>query len=125
MGYRSDVAAALYVHDEKHLPALKLWVDENFPMKLFDKDVRWFEKGIVLELESVKWYDDFEDVKAFIAAADKFLELVNNETSEEDTPNFNYEFIRIGEDYDDIQVQYEGFNCACLLEVSRGITIDC
>lgn len=123
MGYRSDVVAAFYVSKAEHLPALKLWLDENFPMDMFDENIRWFDRGMVLQGESWKWYDSYPDVQAFNAAADKFVELCNKEVSE-DTPTFNYEFMRVGEDYDDVDVVREGIGYECVLGVQREITVE-
>ena len=117
MGYRSDVKAAFYVRDAKHFPVLKLWLDENFPMEQLGNCIRWFDRGMVFEEESVKWYEDFDDVKAFDAAVEKYLELVN-------AARVNDEFVRLGENYEDIVTDYEGFACECMLGVDRRITCE-
>ena len=123
MGYRSDVAAVFYVSNKEHLPVLKLWLDENFPIKEFDENIRWFDRGMVFECPDVKWYDSSPDVKAFEFASDKFIDLCNAEVSE-GTPTFNYEFVRIGEEIEDVEVEREGIDYECILEVSRGITVE-
>lgn len=123
MGYRSDVVGVFYVSKEEHFPMLKLWLDENFPVKDFEESIRWFERGMVIECENVKWYESFPDVQSYEKAADTFIKLCNAEVSE-GTPTFNYEFIRIGENYDDVDVVREGIAYEHLLEVSRGITVD-
>lgn len=126
MGYRSDVKALFYVKDAKHLPVLKLWLSEHFPKEL-EGCVSWFNRGMVFEEECVKWYEDYDDVKAFHAAADKFIDMVNDFDSApegSDTPLFCYEFIRIGENYEDIHAEYEGYNCEQLLGVNREIICD-
>lgn len=123
MGYRSDVAAVFYVNKVEHFPVLKLWLSENFPMDTFHDNIRWFDRGMVFECEDVKWYGSFPDVQAFDAAQGKFIDLCNAEVSE-GTPTFNYEFIRIGEDYDDVEVEREGIDYEYLLEVVRNISID-
>jgi hypothetical protein len=124
MGYRSDVKAAFYVKDVKHFPMLKLWLTANFPMEQLGGSVRWFDRGMMFEEECVKWYDDYEDVKAFDAAVDKYLELVNAVKANDDTPTFLYEFVRLGENYEDIITEYEGFDCECILGVTRSITCE-
>jgi hypothetical protein len=123
MGYRSDVVGAFYVSKEEHFPTLKLWLDENFPVGEFEENVRWFNRGMVLECENVKWYESYPDVQSYEKAADKFVELCNVKVNE-DTPTFNYEFVRIGEDYDDVEVVREGIACEYLLEVSRGVIVE-
>lgn len=124
MGYRSDLVAAFYVKDAKHFPVVKLWLDENFPMEQLGDSVRWFDRGMIFEEQSVKWYDDYNDVKAFNAAVDKFLQLVNADRTNDDTPIFLYEFVRLGENYEDIVTDYEGYDCECLLGVTREITCE-
>ena len=124
MGYRSDVKAAFYVKDVKHFPMLKLWLTANFPMEQLGECVRWFDRGMMFEEECVKWYDDYEDVQAFDAAVDKYLELVNAIKANDDAPTFLYEFVRLGENYEDIVTEYEGFDCECILGVTRSITCE-
>jgi hypothetical protein len=123
MGYRSDVVGAFYVSKEEHFPMVKLWLDENFPIKEFEGNVRWFNRGMVLECSDVKWYESFPDVQSYMKAADTFIRLCNADVSE-GTPTFNYEFVRIGEDYDDVEVIREGSACEYLLEVSRGVMVE-
>ncbi len=122
MGYRSDVMATFYVKDAKHLPVLKLWIDENFPVSIFHKDIRWFKEGMVLSCESVKWYDSYPDVRAFDAAVEKYLELVLHPEEGDDTPVFSFEYVRVGENYDDVETTYEGDACEYRLGVTREIT---
>lgn len=124
MGYRSDVAAAFYVKDVKHLPVLKLWLDENFPVDIFHEDIYWFDKGMVLRCENVKWYDSYTDVKAFDAAVQKYLELVKSPEEGDDVPVFSYEYVRVGENYDDVETYYDGDNCQYKLGVTREIIFE-
>ncbi len=75
MGYRSDVAALFYVAQKKDFPVIKLWLDENFPMDTFKESIHWFDRGMVFHETEVKWYDDYEEVKAFEAARKKFIDM--------------------------------------------------
>ena len=120
MGYRSDVAAVLYVTNKDDFPVLKLWLIENFPVKEFEGDVRWFDRGIVLECDDVKWYDDSPDVKKFNNAAQAFIDLFC--TDQDEVPEGAYEFMRIGEEYEDIESISQG-SCAYFLDCSRSIGI--
>lgn len=123
MGYRSDVAIAMYAVDVKDAPAIKLWVKENFPMPVWvdeTENVRWFDRGMVFNINGVKWYDDYEDVKAVHDALDEFEELF---VEEGDTPEGAYEFIRIGEDDDDT-VQRRSNNAEYLIGLSRNLYIE-
>jgi hypothetical protein len=124
MGYRSDVKAAFYVKDAKHLPILKIWLTANFPMEEFGDSIRWFDRGMVLSEESVKWYEDDPDVKAFDEAVRKYLMLMDADYTNNDYPVFSYEIVRLGENYDDIITEYEGVDCECILGVTRSITCE-
>jgi hypothetical protein len=124
MGYRSDVTATFYVKDAKHLPILKIWLTANFPMEVFKDSIRWFDRGIVLSEENVKWYDDYDEVKTFNYAVQKYLMLMDEKGTSNDFPVFSYEFVRLGENYDDIVTEYEGVDCECILGVSRSITCE-
>lgn len=122
MGYRSNVMAAFYVKDAKYLPILKVWLTANFPMQEFEGSIRWFDRGMVLSEEGVKWYDDDPDVKAFDEAVKKYLRLMDGDYTSNDFPVFSYEFVRLGENYEDIVTEYEGVDCECILGVTREIT---
>ena len=115
MGYRSDVAAVFYAADKKDFSVIKLWLDENFPMDTFKENIRWFDKGMVFQDTHVKWYPDYDEVKAFNAAVEKFVEMFC-----EDNALGAVEIMRVGENYDDIETDeygdYEG-----LLELNREI----
>jgi len=120
MGYRSDVAALFYAADKKDFPVVKLWLQENFPVEMFKGSIRWFDRGIVFEIDNVKWYDDYEDVKAFEVAREKFVDMFCIESN---GAKGAVELMRVGENYDDIEHDgwgaYEG-----LLECVRSIHID-
>ena len=120
MGYRSNVAALLYVTDKTRLPELKLWLTENFPIEEFGEDIRWFDRGIILECNDVKWYDSFPDVQKFNNAAQAFIDLFCVGNIE--VFGGAYEFMRIGEEYEDIEALNEG-DCDYLLECTRSIDI--
>ena len=124
MGYRSEVTAVFYVREAKHFPILKLWLTSNFPMSEFSDSVRWFDRGMVLNEKDVKWYEDYELVKAFDAAKRAYILLVHNSKVEEGSPWFCYEFVRIGENYDDVETEYDGIDCEWLLGVTREITCE-
>jgi nitrogenase molybdenum-iron protein alpha/beta subunit len=120
MGYRSDVAALFYAADKKDFPVVKLWLQENFPVEMFKNSIRWFDRGMVFEENNVKWYDDYEDVKAFEVAREKFVDMFCIESN---GAKGAVELMRVGENYDDIEHdgwgEYEG-----LLECERSIRID-
>lgn len=122
MGYRSDVEAVFYTKKDD-LPVLKLWLDENFPMVEFAEDIHWFNKmnyrGMAVKMRGVKWYDGFPSVRAFDDAVSKFREMFCSDLGVEH--HFAYEFVRIGEDYNDIEVDRDGDH-EYILDVHQKIT---
>ena len=103
MGYRSEVTAAFYVHkiNEDQWPALKLYVDENFPKELVEclrEKKSDYHHGYIFSESDVKWYDSYPEVAAFQRFVSNFLEIADGEG----VP-WAYEFVRIGEDSNDIE----------------------
>jgi len=98
MGYRSAVYAAIEFVDEgacdAWLVAAKLRSDASKWSSMFGHGER-SEDGrlVIIKHESVKWYDDFEDVRFFM------------ETLEWTHAGFDcgYRFLRIGEEMDDVE----------------------
>lgn len=119
MGYRSEVAAAFYVTKKENFPALKLWLDENFPIEEFKHEITWFSRGMLLHCHDVKWYDSYAEVVKFDKAVDMFRDVILDDNK----LDAGYEFVRIGENYDDIET-YEGGAPQCLITVNRSISID-
>ncbi len=127
MGYRSEVKAVFYAPQEKWA-ALKLYVDENFPTVgdlIKDEDLKEFDTGVycgyLFEQDDVKWYPNYAEVIAFNEFVHAFLELAEGENAE--ALDWNYEFARLGENYDDIEtVQSDG--CVYLLDVRREIEVN-
>ena len=129
MGYRSDVVLVMYAMDKKDYPALQVWFSQ-FEHEIADLNIAGcFEtidmsatcndnKAIVFEVENIKWYDSFAEVKFMDTLLNKFRDAFQTEGTE---ALYNYEFIRIGEDTTDIEEDCgnHGFN---LIGVSRSIT---
>ena len=120
MGYRSDVMAVFYTTDKEEFPLLKLFVEENFPKEELGaleplESERYF--GFLFEAEDVKWYDGFEDVGMFQAFSNKFREVGMNKKTWHD------EFVRIGEDFNDIDVHTSMFADG-LLQIDRSIRLE-
>ena len=120
MGYRSDVMAVFYTTDKEEFPLLKLFVEENFPKEELGaleplESERYF--GFLFEAESVKWYDGYEEVETFKAFSRKFRDLGADKRTWHD------EFVRIGEDFNDIDVHRSMFADG-LLQVHREIVVE-
>ena len=126
MGYRSEVKAVFYAPKEKWA-AMKLYVDENFPTVgdlMKDEDLKEFETsiycGYLFEQDDVKWYDSYAEVVAFHKFVGAFLELAEGDNAE--ALGWSYEFVRLGENYDDIETVYSN-NSDYLLDVRREIEV--
>ena len=120
MGYRSQVAVVIYGDDrdaEKYA-LLKTLMNTTFKdvYTEFEANAEWHDGKRVLEfaMEDVKWYDGYGDVQKFMDMLDQIDKI----------EGFNYEFVRIGEDANDIDEQYGGNNCEHTLSVTRSIQVD-
>lgn len=122
MGYRSDLKAVFYTTDKEAWPVLKLYVDENFPEDL-KGDLQVIQgkhiTGYMFEGEGWKWYDSYPDVQAYNRFASNFLELADAD----DGPLWCYEFARIGEDYEDLEINRSD-KATYVLEFSRSIEVE-
>jgi hypothetical protein len=111
MGYRSEVTALIYPAGGEHnlleYDKLKLLMNTTFK-ELFDEwggereyedGWEWDDDHRVLQFiaTSVKWYDSYSEVQRFV----KFLEEVHE-------LEYEYEFIRIGEEDNDIETDSTG-----------------
>lgn len=126
MGYRSDVHALFYTTRKEELPLLKLFMDENYPKDLHDleeiKSNRIY--GYEMKYENVKWYSEYSDVKAFDAFKTKYSALIDDQEGEEENKQgWCFEFIRIGEDTEDIECE-SSTDSVCVLSISRQIEFD-
>ena len=105
MGYRSDVTIVMYPKRKEDFAALKLYADETFPDKFeVHEDNNRIEgfRYLMLEFDSVKWYEGYEDVDVYTRAFSEWDTMFEDEYEPEQGSIFHYEFMRIGEDYEDI-----------------------
>lgn len=95
MGYRSDVA---FKTTTEGYVLIKKWNDEiekELDRPLTHAKVQVTDEGFYkITYEWIKWVDVFAEVKYFINFMEKLKEL-----------EIPYAFIRIGEDYDDIEYE--------------------
>jgi len=114
MGYRSEVTLVFYSRGAGAIPypALKLWFDENYPVK--EALTEWEAKletdeetYILLTYEDVKWYNGYTHVRAVNTAFARFVDTF--ETEGEGT-TAAYEFVRIGEETEDIEELRSGWS---------------
>jgi hypothetical protein len=129
MGYRSDVAGLIYGDgsQEDNDKTVALWARANMQelvskinsfdyqsIRLVVLDGDWQMQCIRLSEEGVKWYEN----SAWVKAWDEITQLAINEY------DLNVEFVRIGEDYEDITNERSGNDIMDFLSVSRTINED-
>jgi hypothetical protein len=122
MGYRSDVHALFYTTKKEEWPVLKLYMEENFPFDKLDEPKEISSNriyGYEVKYEDVKWYESYDDVQAFDAFKTKYHALLDEQ---EDGKKWKFEFVRIGEDIEDVECEQD--DSSYVLSVSRSIEAD-
>ena len=112
MGYRSDVMIAFYPANEgrpKRVPyaAIKLWFEENYPQDAGEVVFYPERETITVRYYDTKWYDGYGEVQEVNRAIEKYREAF---ACDEEEHLANYEFVRIGEEYNDIEVERSGWH---------------
>jgi hypothetical protein len=123
MGYRSDVTMIMYPsegHRDK-FALLKLYVDENLPDE-FEVIGEGDRRYLHCYIDGVKWYEGYEEVDVYTRAFSEWEGMFRDE-EEPEAPLFHYEFIRIGEEYEDV-VYDCSYGSAHALNMSRETYID-
>lgn len=125
MGYRSEVKAVFYTASREQYPALKLYMEANFP-KQWELEAMESNHyyGYIFSAGDVKWYDGYPDVIAFNEFVAAYTELINGGAEGVELIPWAYEFVRIGEDSNDVECTTEGEDPAYVLSVSREIQLD-
>jgi hypothetical protein len=127
MGYRSDVMALIYPEpgDDKstkfeQLKVLMATTFKGVSDEFGDPYMTWLEADRVLkfDIRDVKWYPSYPDVQMFEAMLEAF-----NADSSDDIPGYCTEFVRVGEETDDVEQRHTGENNEYYLQVRR--EIDC
>jgi len=121
MGYRSDVTVVMYPKNDNDFALLKLYVDETFPDQFEvheDNGRKLGFKYLVCEMDSVKWYQGYEDVDVYTRAFSEWDTMFRDEADPEGEPLFHYEFVRFGEDYEDIVKDCSNY-CDHILGIER------
>jgi len=126
MGYRSDVRVAFYLthgcsdstaefnakRGTTTLPfaALKLWFEENYPVQEAKDDwgieVEYGSDYILCSYQDVKWYSGYEHPNNVSTAFEKFSAAFR---SDERDHRAQYEFVRVGEETDDIETDRSSY----------------
>ncbi len=112
MGYRSDVVIATNL-ENKDLVAL---------LQDADPDEMTSEHGkIWVTFEQVKWYESYSDVSKIMTALTQ-CEPIMVESKFGSYETDSYAFMRIGEDYDDIETHGDCYEFG--INLSRNIEVD-
>ena len=124
MGYRSNVGAAIYPRDTSNTAAqrkdkyeaLRMLMATRFKsvVDAFGGCEEWVDNALTLQfyIEDVKWYEGYEDVGTFMQFLKDVVDL-----------GYEYEFVRIGEEDDDVERQCS--DCSgYTLSVSRQIVFN-
>lgn len=120
MGYRSNTAYVIRFKNKEQCDAFiniqlakaDKWITEAIGelTRVEDNVLGWHE-------QYVKWYDDYDDVKAHKTLMSDAINLFGEDNP--DTPDYDdqagYRFIRLGEESDDNEIE-EGGNSECLYE---------
>lgn len=120
MGYRSDVHGLIYDTDERKIASLVMAAGlkgiwhrvESLLETTKIKAGGITYHAIVLEHDSIKWYDEYDTTQAW-----KELTHLSEKLGLE------YEFVRVGENHDDVYTD-GSMNNHCLIYVSRQIVSD-
>lgn len=130
MGYRSDVTIIVYPnsrHRDK-FAALKLFIDENLPDE-FEVNGKGEERYLYCFINSRKWYDGYEEVDKYNKLFSEWDEMFadpDDPIAKEGLraePIFNYEFMRIGEEYEDVEY-HQSCGADHALNMSRETYVD-
>ena len=92
MGYRSDVAYVIRFATEEQRDTFVELVkhrNDDWTQAILECETEYVQPIITFETSDVKWYDDYEDVRAHHALLDWAVELY---------PEAGYRIIQLGED---------------------------
>jgi len=127
MGYRSVVEAVFYTRDKEEYPLLKLYVEENFPKFWQEEDIDCLKPikannvwGCHFIADNVKWYESYPEIREFNEFVVKFNQLLTE--NERARPTWAYEFVRIGEETEDIEEE-RSENADFIFSVRREIEL--
>ena len=132
MGYRSDVTMVMYPKKAEDFAMLKLFVAENLPDEFEARESDSGFRYLYCYMDGVKWYDHYDEVEAYNTAFNEWEQVFADPNRDFPTSTFprflhtpicHYEFMRVGEEYEDVQYERsQGSDHA--LNLSREVYID-
>ena len=122
MGYRSDVTIVIYPdpgeQKSERYDTLKVLMNTTFKSayEKWEEHFEWLDHPRVLQfqIEGIKWYPSYSDVQAITTMLDAIGEM----------EGYNYEFMRIGEDAEDIESNRRGDHLKYYLQLTRSIEVN-
>jgi hypothetical protein len=127
MGYRSDVTMVMYPKRKEDFAMLKLFVAENLPDEFEEHESDSGFRYLYCYIDGVKWYEGYEGVDVYTRAFSEweqvFADPNRDPTRSEHAPIFHYEFMRVGEEYEDV-VYDCSYGSDHVLNMSREVYID-
>lgn len=122
MGYRSDVTCVMYTGDYKDKGAgmiMTSWLKQH----IHENDMQHFEfhdTEVIFIAEDWKWYESYSDIQRLEKLFADFKEMFCHQGT---NSLYAYEFIRVGENYSDVETDEAGAYVG-RLSLSRCIRID-
>jgi hypothetical protein len=117
--------------DAEPYEALKTIMNTTFKdvMDTFSGDAHWNDRSkcLVFKIDDVKWYESYPDVQRFKAMMNTFHDggdTFHDGGDDDEIPGYCTEFVRIGEDYDDVETEQTGDHVVHFLSVRREIECD-
>ena len=125
MGYRSNLMALIYpdtetkAEDKEPYEALKTLMNTAFKevADTFHDDMEWHNDTSCLKfkIDDAKWYESYPEVQAFT----RMMEFFRDESH-----GYCTEFIRIGEEWDDVEKSESGHYVVGFMHIRREIECD-
>ena len=128
MGYRSVVDAVFYTRNEEEYPSMRLYIEANFPYTDWMRECLtpinapkvW---GYHFIADNIKWYDSYESIQAYKKFVEDFIGFAESkEGADAKQLTWAYEFVRLGEDANDIEEERSD-NADFILSVSREVQL--
>ena len=111
MGYRSEVAYIIRFENkemrENFVNLQRAKADKHINEAL-DELIEVEDNMLGFHADYVKWYDDYEDVKAHQTLLRDTIKLFGDEYTDDYNRQAGYRFVRIGEESDDNEDEEEG-----------------
>jgi len=126
MGYRSQVILAVSKEARPYLmhflgrapPAMALAFGSEADDRV--EDFQGAPGSIMFRFDCIKWYEGYKEIDAFTAFMDHMdSEDIKDSEGNESYGQEHYRFVRVGEEYEDIEQRGEAF------EIYPSVTIEC